>query len=152
VYVRLLPFNLEDETFTIIIKNDGPLIPREMAEKVFEPFFRIEETHNQKGTGIGLPLARSLAELHKGRLEINAADNETNTFILTLPIHQEKEFTLYHEEIEEIDASVIQLHEDPKAISPAILLVEDNKEMLDFISSDLKEIYRVVKTTNGEKA
>src|SRR5439155_21758316 len=53
VQVSLLPFNKEDNFFTIEIKNDGYLIPHEMKEKIFEPFFRLKETEKQKGTGIG---------------------------------------------------------------------------------------------------
>ena len=61
-----------------------------MQEKIFEPFVRLKKTEKQKGTGIGLALARSLAELHGGRL-VMAEDNLLNVFILSLPIYQEKQ-------------------------------------------------------------
>lgn len=94
VTVCLLPFSKEDNFFTIEIKNDGYLIPYEMKEKIFEPFFRLKETEKQKGTGIGLALSRSLAELHKGILDLGQPENNLNVFFLTLPIHQENEFNL----------------------------------------------------------
>jgi ligand-binding sensor domain-containing protein/signal transduction histidine kinase len=92
--VCLLPFSKEDNFFIIEIKNDGYLIPFEMKEKIFEPFFRLKETEKQKGTGIGLALSRSLAELHKGILELKHPENNLNIFFLKLPIHQENEFNL----------------------------------------------------------
>ncbi len=85
----------EEKTFQLIIQNDGYMIPAEMKEQVFEPFFRMKEAEKQPGSGIGLSLSRSLAELHKGKLELRQPLNKMNTFVLTLPIHQEIEFDLH---------------------------------------------------------
>ena len=62
----------------------------DMKEKIFEPFFRLKETEKQKGTGIGLALSRSLAQLHKGVLEFKESEDGLNVFLLTLPISQEE--------------------------------------------------------------
>lgn len=92
VSVKLLFCNKEENSFSFEIKNDGPLIPPHLKEKIFEPFYRINEI--EKGTGIGLALARSLAELHKGNLYLDSTDTHMNTFVLTLPVHQAIEFNL----------------------------------------------------------
>lgn len=92
--VDLLPCKPTDHVFSIEFRNDGFLIPDAMSEKIFEPFFRLKQNENQKGTGIGLALARSLAQLHKGTLQLGNTENHFNVFILTLPVHQEIEFTL----------------------------------------------------------
>ncbi|WP_431215450.1 sensor histidine kinase [Puia sp. P3] len=68
IYVRLTQSNTDDPDIVIEMANDGPVIPAEMKERIFEPFYRLKETNKQKGTGIGLALARSLVLLHKGRL------------------------------------------------------------------------------------
>ena len=81
VYALLSPGE-ESNFFTIEIKNDGYLIPYEMKEKIFEPFFRLKETEKQKGTGIGLALSRSLAQLHKGVLDLIEPVGNLNIFIL----------------------------------------------------------------------
>ncbi len=86
VHVRLLPPVKEDGYISIEISNDGFLIPGEMNEKIFEPFYRLKETIKQKGTGIGLALARSLAELHNGNLYLKAERDAVNTFVLRLPL------------------------------------------------------------------
>lgn len=83
-----------DTSFTIEVYNDGFLIPHEMREKIFEPFFRLKETDKQRGTGIGLALARSLTQLHKGTLRLSAPRDGMNVFSLSLPIHQDREFDL----------------------------------------------------------
>lgn len=89
VFVCLLPFQKHDNFFTIEIRNDGYLVPYDMKEKIFEPFFRLKETEKQKGTGIGLALSRSLAQLHKGVLDIKKPEHGMNIFYLTIPMQQQ---------------------------------------------------------------
>jgi len=86
-----------NKTFTIEVKNDGYLIPYEMKEKIFEPFFRLKETEKQKGTGIGLALSRSLTQLHKGILELKEPQNNMNIFYITMPVYQESEAAVFPE-------------------------------------------------------
>ena len=88
VSLQILPLKPEDSFFTIEVKNDGYLIPMEMKEKIFEPFFRLKETEKQKGTGIGLALSRSLTELHKGTLDIKEPADNMNIFFIALPLNQ----------------------------------------------------------------
>jgi signal transduction histidine kinase/ligand-binding sensor domain-containing protein len=85
-----LSTNEADSTFTIEIKNDGYLIPRDMKERIFEPFVRLKKTEKQKGTGIGLALARSLTELHQGKLYVKEGTEKLNVFVLTLPVYQQR--------------------------------------------------------------
>ena len=59
-----------------------------MKEKVFEPFVRLKGTEKQQGTGIGLALAKSLVELHQGRLTIEPGNVGFNRFVLHLPMLQ----------------------------------------------------------------
>jgi len=57
-----------------------------MSEKIFEPFYRMKEATKQQGTGIGLALAKSLTELHKGNLYVKTPNNGVNVFVLSLPV------------------------------------------------------------------
>lgn len=94
VHIQLITGTEKDTVFMIEVKSDGYLIPYEMREKIFESFFRIRETGKHTGTGIGLALSRSLAELHKGALYLKDRDGDMNVFALALPVHQEIEFNL----------------------------------------------------------
>ncbi len=76
----------QSDTFSVIVRNDGFLIPEDMRNKIFETFYRLKETGKQSGTGLGLALARSLAELHNGKLVLAEAENDMNVFILTMPV------------------------------------------------------------------
>lgn len=65
------------------------LLSLQIKGKIFEPFFRVKEGATDKpGTGLGLPLARSLAEMHHGSLQLETfADSSSMTmFRLTLPV------------------------------------------------------------------
>lgn len=149
--VQLLPFNSEDNVFSIEVRNDGPLIPYDQKEKIFQPFYRGKGTGKQPGTGIGLPLARSLAELHKGVLDLKKPENDLNVFLLTLPIHQDQEFVLQNDEA--VNAAPSEGPEGrPDPSRPVILFVEDNREILDFISRELQFDYTVRRALNGKQA
>ncbi len=149
-----LSLKFDQEYFEICIKNDGSLIPSNLKEKIFEPFFRLTEHKNETGTGIGLSLAHALAELHNGSLKITTEDPLMNTFVLTLPIHQEKEFEFYslHKPAILPDESQPTKPEEPTSNKPIVLLVEDNQDLLDFLAKDLMESYCVKKATNSEEA
>lgn len=63
-----------------------------MREKIFKPFiqYKNNEPGATSGTGLGLTLSRTLAELHHGTLAMNDSELENN-FILNLPIEQAEE-------------------------------------------------------------
>ncbi len=133
------------------ISNDGSLIPAHLKEKIFEPFYRVLGVENQTGTGIGLALARSLTEMHQGSLTLDTSNGTMNSFVLTLPIHQEKEFKLRPKTKQifqtEVPISKKDVTENGRT---SILLVEDSEELLDFVAKELQEEYFVLKATNGD--
>jgi signal transduction histidine kinase len=63
---------LGGETVTIDVADDGPGIPAEDRGRIFEPFFTTRRTDG--GTGLGLPIARSLLRAYGGSLELLASD------------------------------------------------------------------------------
>ncbi len=77
-----------EKTFTIQFSNDGPLVPEEMKEKIFEPFVRLKETQHKPGNGIGLALSRALVLLHHGKLYFDGSRNNMNIFVMILPFAQ----------------------------------------------------------------
>lgn len=153
ILVKLFPFNSEDSSFTIEIRNDGFLIPYDQREKIFEPFYRLKESEKQPGTGIGLPLARSLAELHKGVLELLEPDNQLNRFRLTLPIHQDNEIHLKEDLPEsELFATAEDLPNNADTGRMHLLIVEDNVEIAQFLKKELIQNYQITRAANGEDA
>jgi signal transduction histidine kinase len=75
------------------IEDNGPGIPREERELVFEPFFRGKlATDNQvHGTGLGLNLAKRIIEAHGGSLALRSELGKGTEFIVTIPAVTTKE-------------------------------------------------------------
>ncbi|WP_240458458.1 MULTISPECIES: sensor histidine kinase [Sphingobacterium] len=55
VHIKLLPFNSDDIMFNIEFGNDGPIIPFDKKDKIFEPFYRLHDVDKNTGTGIAPP-------------------------------------------------------------------------------------------------
>jgi len=70
----------------LTIKDNGPGIPDQEKERVFEKFYRLgnEETRNAKGTGLGLYIVKNLCDLHK--IELSISDNKPSGLVFTLVI------------------------------------------------------------------
>jgi signal transduction histidine kinase len=70
----------------VSVRDAGPGIPPEHQARVFEKFGRVDVPGSSKpGTGLGLFIARSIAEAHGGTLEVSSLPREGATFVLTLP-------------------------------------------------------------------
>ena len=65
------------------IRDNGPGIPEEIREKIFEPFYTTKPTG--EGTGLGLSMTYDIINLHKGNLHIESEPGEFTEFIVTLP-------------------------------------------------------------------
>ncbi|HSP73449.1 MAG TPA: sensor histidine kinase, partial [Gaiellaceae bacterium] len=64
----------------------GPGIPREHQVLIFEKFGRANVGGGKPGTGLGLFIARSIAEAHGGRIEVDSAPGRGTTMSLVLPL------------------------------------------------------------------
>jgi heavy metal sensor kinase len=80
-------------SFELAISNGGPGIPPEARDHVFERFFRANSARTggatnaaASGSGLGLSIARWIAELHGGTLELTEASDACTTFTLSLPL------------------------------------------------------------------
>ena len=65
----------------VLIRDEGPGFPADVADRVFEPFFSTKEN----GLGIGLYLARRIIEAHGGTIEVHSREGEGTEFRISLP-------------------------------------------------------------------
>ena len=72
----------------VSVEDDGPGIPASRREKVFERFWRGPEVGARgiPGSGLGLPIARWIAEVHGGSLVLDPAVADRARFVLRLPL------------------------------------------------------------------
>jgi signal transduction histidine kinase len=67
------------------VEDDGPGIPEDQLERIFERFHQVAGTPSRGGTGLGLALARELARLHGGNVTVRSRPGAGSTFRVELP-------------------------------------------------------------------
>jgi signal transduction histidine kinase len=75
----------ENGWITVEVRDRGPGVAPEHQSLIFEKFGRVSGEHAKPGTGLGLFIARSIAQAHGGTLEVRSASSEGTTFALILP-------------------------------------------------------------------
>lgn len=143
------------DEFFIRVNSDGLLIAEEYSDKIFEPFFQIrngDEHSSQPGSGIGLSLAKSLVELHKGKLILDKSKTDVNSFLIHIPINQEGAFIFNEDSVvdEELDDTIVTDHH--QNAEARVLLVEDDEDMLAFMIDKLRKRYILFYAKNGQDA
>ena len=73
-------------TVLVDVIDDGPGMPADVAEKIFNPFF----TTKAQGSGLGLAIVRKIIDAHDGRIDMTTADGRGTKFRLTLPVEPTK--------------------------------------------------------------
>jgi PAS domain S-box-containing protein len=79
---------LKEGEVVISVQDQGIGIPVEMRKRVFEKFFRIDNSDNRMigGTGLGLALVKEIVESHGGRVWVEGEEGKGSTFCLALPL------------------------------------------------------------------
>jgi len=84
-----IDLSLKRRHHEIVLKatNTGEGIPAEHLERIFDRFYRVDPSRSRKhgGYGLGLAIAKSIAEQHKGRIYAKSVPNETTSFYVHLP-------------------------------------------------------------------
>lgn len=137
----------------LAVSNDGPLIPPEQVQEIFKPFHQYYGTSARatiNGSGLGLSLARSLAEMHGGTLTYNQQDRTQNTFLLTLEESKAGEPATQQLPPDSSTENTHSLHQ-PTATTD-ILLVDDERDLRQFVAEELSADYNILEANNGEEA
>ncbi|WP_042371136.1 two-component regulator propeller domain-containing protein [Bacteroides neonati] len=158
-----------EDTVVIKIKDSGIGISQENIEQIFNPFFQVEGTIStssiNQGTGIGLSLSKGIVEEHKGTISVQSELGAGSTFKVTLMLgrthfDKNKIITCEQEASElQLNLSTIEHHfiteikevqnETATSQKVSILIVEDNKELLQVLVEMFTPIYTIHTATNG---
>lgn len=150
----------DTKMFNISVYDNGCGISMEEQEKIFRPFYQTAE--NKPGTGIGLTLVKSIAELHGGIISVKSEPGKYTVFTATLPIfHDEAGIpeTTASDGIKPVsDEEVIEdiltsdLVEIQPEYKPCVMIVDDNEEMVNFLTMTFSESYQILSAINGVDA
>ncbi len=87
----------DTEELRITFEDNGPGIPEEERERIFERFYRLDDSRARDtgGTGLGLAIANEAVIMHGGKITVNAPDSGTGSvFTVTLPVRMTEEVIL----------------------------------------------------------
>ena len=93
--IRLIARRAGDELIEMAVEDNGPGIPNDLRERVFDKFFRATRdgdvtTRQPSGTGMGLAIAKGIVEAHEGRIWIESGEGGRGTrVVFTLPTGDE---------------------------------------------------------------
>lgn len=94
VSATLTLFRAEPLKALIVIKDNGPGIPRSEQERVFTRFYRGSQSRSQTdGSGLGLAIAQRFVELHGGRITLQSTEGKGSSFAVELPIEESRRLT-----------------------------------------------------------
>jgi signal transduction histidine kinase len=152
---------------TIVVEDNGPGVPAEMRESIFERFRQVEGGANRPfgGTGLGLAIAQDFVTLHGGAITMDDAPGGGARFTVTLPLAAPPDAEvrpapsesagltgeLARQALEELRSHIEVIAETPQAGRALILVVEDNPEMNRFVAETLAEEYRVATAFDGQE-
>jgi PAS domain S-box-containing protein len=84
IRARMKPAELEEQSpeVELVIADDGPGIPGDITDRVFNPFF----TTKPQGSGLGLAIVRKIVDAHDGRIDVTTSAGRGTAFTVTLPV------------------------------------------------------------------
>lgn len=173
--IQIKLYASEDNIVHIKVINDGAPIPADLSKKIFEPFYRTTKESHIPGSGIGLSLASNLAKLNHAELILDTTEQLT-TFILSVPIEEQldkpntdqkphaieekhivagmkenKAEPISYKSEEDIENTEIE-EEEKNQKEHNILIVEDEPDVLSYLSNRLGEFLNIYTATNGKEA
>ncbi len=153
-----------EEYWSLEVKDYGLGISDNAQKKLFKEFYRGDNKINSRmvGSGIGLLLVKSYVMMHDGKVSFNSKENEGASFKITIPYKKEEAETkpARYENMEravsegracnQSDSSEKEDEQDERKKS--ILIVDDNKDLRNFLKCFFEEQYTVLESNDGDEA
>lgn len=119
----------EGDAAVMLIEDNGPGIPPELRDRIFQAFFTTKEAG--RGTGLGLSICKQIVEEHGGDVSFTTREGKGTTFRVELPAGREEEFER------------LELPDEPVQYEPVpgkrILVADDEKDIAELIARLLVE-------------
>ena len=160
----------ENKCIVLQVIDTGIGIPEDKQRKIFERFYQMENGH--EGSGIGLSLVQRLVELHHGQITLISEVEKGSTFSVYIPqdksaytaeellenSKEPKEQRVYSTNAHDVDVYDMEIAEvssgekEESNKHGTILIVEDNKELRQYLSNGLSVQFNLIEAENGQKA
>lgn len=139
----------KNEYAEIKVSDTGHGIDAQALPHIFERYYQAKGKHQASGTGIGLALVKSLADLHEGILQVESEIGKGTTFTFRI-LTQSTYPNALHKEEKAITAANENAKETVDNL-PIILIVEDNDDIRNYIATSFTGNYRTLTAENGKE-
>ena len=164
-----------EEYIEVKVMDTGQGIEEEAIDRIFDYFYQADKpVSKDPGTGIGLALTKGLVEMHHGQIAVRSVVNKGSTFTVTLPLSnrfvgdEHAVITDVSEPTQEISSFSMPKNKEERLLptemlpeeipqtdenenkKSRILIIEDNEELLQVLSSLLSPLYKVSIALNGK--
>ena len=136
----------------IDVADTGYGIDEQAIPHIFDRYYQAKGKHQASGTGIGLALVKSLVEIHQGILAVTSTAGKGSVFSFRLLTENTYPGALHTEPARPTEPEFIALPttENPETL-PIVLVIEDNDEIREYISSSLSSEYTIITAANGNE-
>jgi signal transduction histidine kinase/ActR/RegA family two-component response regulator len=134
-----LALSSSDGAVRVDVRDTGIGIAPADQGKVFQRFYRVNNpmVNAVSGTGLGLPIAKMLVEMHGGKMWVESAMGKGSAFTFVLPVH----------------AAAPEPPPEEKQAQRTVLVVEDEEDLAELIALPLlREGFKVLTATRGKEA
>ena len=138
----------------IAVSDTGYGISAEALPHIFERYYQENGRHQASGTGIGLALVKNLVDLHQGTITVHSSQEQGSCFCVLLDADNIYQDCLHQESVEEATSGMVgeETPTDTEHSAPErsiVIVVEDNKEIRDYIAESLSARYDVRTADDG---
>lgn len=155
------------DTFQISVKDNGPGIDQKEYKRIFKRFYQVSQMNkgHYGSSGIGLEMVKGFVELHHGLVKVKSELQKGTKFTITLLMGKEhfSDKEIFDEEKERRSISKEQRISTRLAAEKTVegregqekehtvLIVEDNPELLNYVSDELSPFYTILTAANGKE-
>ena len=146
----VLSVSQTEDKSQITVADTGFGISAACLPHIFERYYQGDGEHQQAGTGIGLAVVKSLADLHEATIEVSSHEGRGTTFTLTLKADEEYPHAIHKDNTSPVSdtPSSTEATTDARRI---MLVVEDNKDIRDYIVQTFASTFQVLQAADGQE-
>lgn len=166
IKVELFPATFKSQPcIRLKVFNSGSYISNDDQQLIFDRFYQVAKPENSSGSGIGLALTKIIVNMHEGDIRVESKEEYGTTFFVDIPmlrdVEEEQERESPEPAFEEGGKALFDTEElklckssgeevDQSGERMQLLIIDDNSDILTFLSQILGDTYNITTATNGK--